>query len=384
MIIKLARVVRLGDSRTASTQATLEPTNVLSKHAKSSSTLRHQTSPGPTRRRMALSRWQCTIMATALMVTAAPAWAQWKVGTAQYDNKLRSNTEALDAQLGDHPDLVHIFNPSKFLIDKDTYEYVDPIGYKMSVIVDPCQDHPFNCCNETYGTGQYIVENDSTQSEDFGEITFLKDDGSALAQEASRMPDDEVEFDEDCEGLSDPFFDCVGLRAKRKRFRTFPVCWDRNESVSALDPCRAPLDGRELEHCVALGYSQTALIIECNNHFKNDPHCGTFLEIHRPEDEEILAATKLRGQIFSGYRMTLISLTYKGRLDRLLCRGEHELWWVQRTRYNFRVEMKKKFYISAPACDWDHINEQNRDYKQLFDVNWEKYEEVPPDDDEHG
>jgi len=307
--------------------------------------------------------------------------AQYKVGTPQFNQLLRREKQGLQKFLGDHPDLIHIYNPEAFLIDKDTYEFKPPEGYLMSVIVNPCVGHSYDCCNETYGTGQYIVENTDTDSEDFGRVTFLKNNGDPLVSEASRMPDDEIFFDEDCEDLSVPFFDCVGLRARRQRFRTFPVCWDRNESVSALDSCLAPLDGRTVPNCVALGYSQTALIVECNNQFRNDPHCGTFLEIHKPGDEEVLAATKLRGQMFSGYRMTLISLTYKGRLDRLLCRGPHEIWWVQRTRYNFRVEMKKSFYISDPECDWDHVNSRTVRYKSYHDVDWDLYEETPPDDD---
>lgn len=99
-------------------------------------------------------------------------------------------------------------------------------------------------------------------------------------------------------------------------------------------------------------------------------------------DNEILSQIRLTKQFPSGYRQTVISTTLRGDLDRVLCRGEHEvqrqsgkqfstphtltcfpclqtqIWWVQRTRYNFVIEFKKNFFIETPSCDWDEINDR--------------------------
>ena len=37
---------------------------------------------------------------------------------------------------------------------------------------------------------------------------------------------------------------------------------------------------------------------------------------------------------------------------KVLCRGNYELWWVQRTRYRSYVLYKKSFEIIDPVCDW--------------------------------
>lgn len=320
------------------------------------------------------------VVAIAVMASNALfVSAQLKFGSPLFWQALEERSEDQEALLRDHPDLVAVYNPAKFLIDRDQYEFLDPAvaPYRSSVIVEPCLNHAYDCCNDTYGTPQYGLEVTNTGSEDFGDIVAYKADGTQLTEEASRRPDEEVVFDEECEDLSTPTFACLGLRARRQPYRVFPVCWDRNESVDATAPCRAPLDGHMIPRCVQIAYTQTAFITECSHQYKDDPHCGTYLEVHKPDDEEPLAVTKLRGQFTSGYRMSLLSTTYKGRLDRLLCRGEHEIWWVQRTRYNFVVENKKKFFISAPECDWDFTNEQYFRYATLRNVDWELYEETP-------
>ena len=37
---------------------------------------------------------------------------------------------------------------------------------------------------------------------------------------------------------------------------------------------------------------------------------------------------------------------------KVLCRGEYELWWVQRTRHYSYVMYTKPFAIIDPVCDW--------------------------------
>ena len=49
-----------------------------------------------------------------------------------------------------------------------------------------------------------------------------------------------------------------------------------------------------------LAFTQTSLVVECGNEFVDDAHCGTFMEIHKPNDPIILSESKLRGQFMSG------------------------------------------------------------------------------------
>ncbi|CAN0400668.1 unnamed protein product, partial [Laminaria digitata] len=40
------------------------------------------------------------------------------------------------------------------------------------------------------------------------------------------------------------------------------------------------LTGETYEHCIAVGYSQTAISVVCGGDYAEDDHCGTFLELH--------------------------------------------------------------------------------------------------------
>ena len=160
-------------------------------------------------------------------------------------------------------------------------------------------------------------------------------------------------------------------RVARRPFSSLPRCWNRNESIVADGSCRSPVDGSPLPLCIELAVTQTNFIVECANEFKADPHCGTFLEVHRPGFAEKISEARLRAMYPSGYRMTVLSTTYKGDQARTLCydalkKGRFELWWVQRTRYNFVVERRIPFSVSSPECDWDDSNNRYLPYATLF------------------
>ena len=77
------------------------------------------------------------------------------------------------------------------------------------------------------------------------------------------------------------------------------------------------------------------------------------------DDEEILSEVHVAGGLHTGFRLAAIPLNYKKEPNRLLCRGQYEvrlcfvfrvggrqrwadfsglqLWWVQRTRWNFQI-----------------------------------------------
>ena len=144
--------------------------------------------------------------------------------------------------------------------------------------------------------------------------------------------------------------------AVRKRYKESlrPACWDYNATVEANSTCR-DTNGDVRKDCVTIGFSSTNFIVHCGGAYADDPTCGTFLEIHRVDDPEILADVRIapKDAFTSGYRTMTMPLRYKGEDDRVVCRGQYELWWVQRTRKKRIVELKKKFFITYPTCDWN-------------------------------
>ncbi|KAA0146079.1 hypothetical protein FNF29_08267 [Cafeteria roenbergensis] len=226
----------------------------------------------------------------------------------------RARTD-LDTFLKQHPDLVDIFYPKRFSLPTEFYQLEPPTDYTIGVIFDPCRDSVFNCCNDTAAAPEFHAFDKDPESSTYGQV--------------------------------------------------LPRCWNHNSSVIANEPCRAPADGAMIPLCLQLGVTQTAYIVECGGEFRNDPNCGTFLEIHRPGRREVLAQARLRGQFASGYRSTVISTTYRGNSSRVLCEGAHELWWVQRTRHRWVVEAILPFHISSPRCDWDLTNNRYEEFSTL-------------------
>ena len=76
----------------------------------------------------------------------------------------------------------------------------------------------------------------------------------------------------------------------------------------------------------------------------------------------LVLQARLTGGFVNGYRTATISLHYEGDTDRVICKGEYELWWVQRTRHNFVVQKKKPFGIYAPDCEFNKFTDDFYDY----------------------
>lgn len=143
-----------------------------------------------------------------------------------------------------------------------------------------------------------------------------------------------------------------------------PACWDRNASIDALASCYS-VDGREKKRCVAVAYSQTGYIVQCYGAFALDNHCGTFLEVHEPNSQAILSQVRLLGEYTSGFRATILPLFFAGDRTRTICKGDYELWWVLRTRYNYIVQKRKRFRVINPPCDFDSVTNEYRNYHTL-------------------
>mmetsp|Transcript_8976 Transcript_8976/g.12681 ORF Transcript_8976/g.12681 Transcript_8976/m.12681 type:complete len:224 (+) Transcript_8976:45-716(+) len=116
-------------------------------------------------------------------------------------------------------------------------------------------------------------------------------------------------------------------------------CFDT--SVAACQDYNSTEAGSDLK----VAYFQNAHIPSCRNTgFNDDINCGTYLEIHKPDDPRVWADGAIDGEPFiNGYRTVNIA-TYR------LCLGEHEIWWVVRTRSGPYVLKKRSFFITGPSC----------------------------------
>ena len=95
---------------------------------------------------------------------------------------------------------------------------------------------------------------------------------------------------------------------------------------------------------------------------------GTWLEIHIPEDERIVAERQLPGGFAVGYQVIDMPLTYKFSPDRVICAGDYEIWWVQRTPSRKYIQYRKKFRVMHPPCDFNRILDK---YTRFFDFRYD-------------
>ncbi|KAG6960987.1 hypothetical protein JG688_00009340 [Phytophthora aleatoria] len=268
-------------------------------------------------------------------------------------------------------------------INTDIYSFVEPTEFVIGLLLDPCRNHPVDCCNDRFGEPAY-VDSSATIAE---KISLVDESGATLDVSVSRIGDRPSIFDQNCY-LDDNLVPyrlqktltrsgltvtknytnsgCIGrLRALVPMEEVVrPACWDYNDSINALDSCYN-VDGRKQDTCVAVGFMQTSHIVQCGGAFELSNHCGTFLELHEPGNEKILSQTRLMRQYPSGFRTTTLPLFFQGDRTRTICMGDYEIWWVQRTRYNFIAQKKKKFRITSPQCDFDFATNKYKNYHKI-------------------
>lgn len=293
-----------------------------------------------------------------------------------------------DAHLRQRLELLSRFTEEDLLSDElpFVYQYKEPLvdnkgkrDHKMQLIMDPCRYKPYTCCDGIYAEPEYKdywADNEELPHRGPGEV---------MAPAASRVADPEVVFDFSCDRDDDTetvfrvdddgsvlptLFDeesgsmCVDLGMAVQPYNELPDCFDHNNTLNALNQCTGP--GGTGRHCVMVGYSSNAFVVECGNDFRANSDCGTYLELHSPGQERpILAETQVAGGLHTGFRLAALPLTYRESDTRVLCNGDYELWWVQRTRHNRVVEFTKKFRIIEPECEFDTLNSRKFLFHQL-------------------
>lgn len=301
------------------------------------------------------------------------ALGQYVEDSEKYAEVMKEQTEQLAESLKSSASVVSEFYPSRSYFDRDVYVYQPPQAqlYTIGLIVDPCRDNSDDCCESKFGSPYYLrLRSDLVdfgyRSQGFESYHLLLADPDEILANAEvvdadggdteslerRRADDEIFLDEKCDGvnvgLDDPlafsyayrletngkltrmseFTHCQGFRIGHRPFGVKPPCFDNNATVDASRSCP---DGQR--NCVQVAFTQTAIIVRCGKsgsvngeNFADDPHCGTFLEIHRedgspydPDENVIISERRIDTALTNGYVTTTIPLTYKNNQSRILC-----------------------------------------------------------------
>eukprot|EP01040_Poterioochromonas_malhamensis_P004475 gene4473-4798_t len=266
----------------------------------------------------------------------------------------------LEAEIEKHPDVVEDYFPDSLLIPNDYYVYDYPISakYRLGILVDPCRDNDYNCCNNTFGTPEYpalltpgleqdrvykyiVLGNDSEVQKNY---YLVYEDGTRVATKAQRTADDYTVWNDTCTGLDTPYSYCQALNWQYQRAPLRPPCMDNNYSLDALAGCYYPTNGSLVSYnCVQLGYYTNTYIPQCT---QND-HCGTFLEIHMahgtPYQDEtaVIAEVLLDNNFTAGYSTTILPLTWMGNTSKVLCSYSESV---------FRIGSLVYIKSTAPVC----------------------------------
>ena len=189
-----------------------------------------------------------------------------------------------------------------------------------------------------YGTPEYrALRQPGLESERVNPITILAkpdeissrynlvyDDSTIMDPAAVRTNDDNYVLDPECSAKGVPYTYCLGYRWRSVPSPLFPRCFDHNDTLDSMAGCYYT-NGTQDEKCMQIAYTQTAFIGLCGTDHADDPHCGTFIEIHMrhgspyQSETDIISSVKLQTRNVSGYYTTVIPLTWMGDPLRVLC-----------------------------------------------------------------
>ena len=130
-----------------------------------------------------------------------------------------------------------------------------------------------------------------------------------MTLETSRRADDELIVADECVEKNNPYPYCMGIRLRKQKYTQIAACTDHNQTVGGTHTCYET-DGTEKQNCMQTSYTQSAFVHVCGGDFADDPHCGTFLEVHRlngsPYDVEdkVISEKKIETRETSGMQVS--------------------------------------------------------------------------------
>ena len=192
------------------------------------------------------------------------------------------------------------------------HDYPRRADYMLGLIVKPCEGGRHDCCRNHYGAPTHVVRKARGGAVLEQEVTEW---GEAVEYRASRRPDPSILHDPTCRGAGDPDPECVAPVARKVPSRARPPCADNAEAVDAMASCK-DVDGTVHRSCMQIGYSSTAFIPMCGGAAAEDPHCGTFIEVHVPggtpyhPEEFVVSEVRIGRRDVSGYDTLTIPLSF--------------------------------------------------------------------------
>lgn len=278
------------------------------------------------------------------------------------------------------------------------YEPVPSEDYAVNLLVNPCRGRQHDCCQDVFGAPAYANANRSRVAGTVSALGVVDGQGAALPVAQSRLQDQFVHFDSSCSEVvaaggaaelrgavkvkhtydgfgNDVYTQCVGHNLAMDLRLETPACWDHNATVNATLPC-VTVHGDVFPSCLAIAYFSSAYVVQCGGAYREDNHCGTFVELHEAQsfpggktskvacdarcNAAVLSQVRLEGGFGNGYRTATLPLTVRGNATQVICEGSYELWWVQRTLWGFVTQLKKNFTAVAPACDFDSTYDRQK------------------------
>lgn len=295
-----------------------------------------------------------------ILYVPIPIHGQYAITTPQFREIFAKGLAQLNSTLIADPNVIDKFNPELRMLYNDGYVYNYPAvtRYRIGIILDPCRGLKSDCCMNVFGSPEYpafIIDKSEAErivrvpilgaeEEVSTNVKLIYEDWSDVPVASSRVADDEAILDTRCKGINKPYTFCLGKNYALKRSTQLPPCTDHNGTINSLSPCFFP-NGTESKHCVQVGYTSTAFIPQCIDN--NDPHCGTFLEIHMiqgtryQQERDVIAEVRLDQRNVSGYYTTVLPLTWFGDINKVLC---------SYTESGFRVGSIVYITDIAPVC----------------------------------
>ena len=130
-------------------------------------------------------------------------------------------------------------------------------------------------------------------------------------------------------------------------------CQNSNESV--CEDNTTIISGKD----VPIAWFVGGYLVQCEKQFSKQGNCGTYLEIHRPNNPKVEEELQIELNFSNGFNTQYIS-------TKNLCTGRYEFWLVVRTRNGSILQYVKPFFSRYPSCREFMIDEK---YQQNYEKN---------------
>ena len=129
---------------------------------------------------------------------------------------------------------------------------------------------------------------------------------------------------------------------------------------------------------IGVAWFINGFVLHCDEKYQEKGVCGTFIEIHRPNDPTVVDELKISKKYSSGFSTEFIS-------TKNLCAGRYEFWYVVRSRNGSTLQFVKPFFSIYPSCgrppgfiDDLIVEEEEIEEEEVIEVIIEEVEEEEP------